>query len=171
MNQAVLGLTLTYVALAALVLAIFLLTRLPVWIKFAFILTISGFYYLTFYSLQGMLGWPTQQALPEQFQLLASSITEPDEEEGTDGRIHIWATAFVDNAPAAEPRAYELPYDLELHSALEAALKEQRRGNIQLGKKIEAETTDDIAKDLSKYGEVREQIEFFDLPDPEVPEK
>ena len=74
-------------------------------------------------------------------------------------------------APAAEPRAYELPYDLDMHAALEAALKEQRRGNIQLGKKIEAETTDDIAKDLSKYGEVREQIEFFDLPDPEVPEK
>ena len=102
---------------------------------------------------------------------MASSITEPDEEEGTAGRIHIWATSFVDNAPADEPRAYELPYDLDLHAALEAALKEQRRGNIQLGKKIEAETTDDIAKDLSKYGEVREQIEFFDLPDPEVPEK
>ena len=48
MNQAVLGLTLTYVALAALVLAIFLLTRLPVWIKFAFVLTISSFYYLTY---------------------------------------------------------------------------------------------------------------------------
>ena len=171
MNQAVLGLTLTYVALAALVLGIFLLTRLPVWIKFTFILTISGFYYLTYFSLQGLLGWPTQQELPDTFQLMASSITEPDEDEGIPGRIHIWATSFVDNKPAAEPRAYELPYDLELHSALEAALKEQRRGNIQLGKKKEGKTTDDLARDLSKYGQKREEIEFSDLPDPEVPEK
>lgn len=171
MNQAVLGLTLTYVALAALVLGIFLLTRLPVWIKFISILLISSFYFLTYYSLQGLLGWPTQQKLPDTFQLLASSITEPNEDEGTAGRIHIWATAFVDNRPADEPRAYDLPYDLELHSALEAALKEQRRGNIQLGRKKEGETTDDIARDLTKYGQKREQFEFFDLPDPEVPEK
>jgi hypothetical protein len=171
MNQAVLGLTLTYVALAALVLAIFLLTRLPVWIKFTFVLAVSGFYYLTFYSLQGLLGWPTQQTLPDQFQLMASSIIEPDEDEGEAGRIHIWATSFIDNKPAPEPRAYELPYDLELHSALEAALKEQRRGNIQLGRKKEGKTTEDMARDLSKYGSKREKIEFFDLPDPEVPEK
>ena len=170
MNQVVLGLTLTYVALAALLLGIFILTRIPVWIKLVCVLLVTGFYYLTFHNLQGVLGWPTQQLMPDQFQLLASTITEPNDDEGISGTIHIWAISFIDNKPAAEPRAYELPYDLELHSALEAALKEQRRGNIQLGRR-KGEASDDMARDLTKYGQKRQELEFFDLPDPELPEK
>lgn len=170
MNQVVLGLTLTYAALAALLLAIFILTRIPVWIKLICVLLVTGFYFLTYNNLQGVLGWPTQQLMPDQFQLLASTITEPNDDEGIEGSIHIWATSFIDNKPAPEPRAYALPYDLDLHTALEAALKEQRRGNIQLGKR-KGEASDDIASDLSKYGQKRQELEFFDLPDPELPEK
>lgn len=171
MNQAVLGLALTYVALAALMLGIFLFTRLSVWIKFLCVIVVSGFYFMTYQSLQGMLGWPTQQQLPEQFQLMASSITEPDGSTGEKGRIHIWGTAFIDNKPAKEPRSYELPYDLDLHAALDEALRKQRRGNVQLGRRLEKINDEKRPTDTSRYGELRQRIEFFDLPDPELPEK
>jgi hypothetical protein len=173
MNQAILGLSITYVALAALVLAIFLLTRLPAWIKLLCVILVSGFYYMTYHSLQGLLGWPTQQELPDNFLLLSSSITEPDETTGDPGRIHVWLNAFTDdNQPALEPRAFYLPYDLELHSSLEAALKKQRRGNVQLGRsKKEAANHDDTPTDLTRYGQKRTVIEFYDLPTPELPEK
>lgn len=171
MNQAVLGLTVTYVALSGLLLGIFLLTRIPVWIKLCCVILISSFYYLTFYSLQGMLGWPTQQELPDHFQLMASSITEPDNTTGESGSIHIWITSFVDNKPAKEPRAYELPYDFDLHAALEDALKKQRQGNIQLGRRLEEVSTEDVPRDWTRYGQKRQKIKFFDLPDPELPEK
>jgi hypothetical protein len=173
MNQAILGLSITYVALAALVLAIFLRTRIPAWIKLFCVILVSGFYYMTYHNLQGLLGWPTQQDLPESFMLLSSSITEPDDTTGDPGRIHIWLNAFTeDNTPALEPRAYYLPYDLELHSSLEAALKKQRRGNVQLGrsKKVAAKE-DETPSDLTRYGQKRYVVDFFDLPDPELPEK
>lgn len=172
MNQAILGLSITYVALAALVLAIFLLTRLPAWIKLLCVILVSGFYYMTYHSLQGLLGWPTQQELPDNFLLLSSSITEPDETTGDSGRIHVWLNAFEDNQPALEPRAFYLPYDLELHSSLEAALKKQRRGKVQLGRAKKVATNDDeTPTDFTRYGQKRQLIEFYDLPDPELPEK
>ncbi|MBL1142987.1 MAG: hypothetical protein HND53_13240 [Proteobacteria bacterium] len=171
MNTAVFGLTLTYVALAGLLLGIFLLTRLPVWIKLSCVLLISSFYYLTFYSLQGLLGWPTQQELPAHFQLMASSVTEPDDKTGESGSIHIWATSFVDNKPAKEPRAYELAYDFDLHAALEEALNKQRQGNVQLGRRLEVDNSEDVPRDWTRYGQKRQKIKFFDLPDPELPEK
>ncbi|MCG8379275.1 MAG: hypothetical protein MI865_07360 [Proteobacteria bacterium] len=172
MNQAILGLAFTYVALAALVLTIFLRTRIPAWIKLLCVILVSGFYYMTYHSLQGLLGWPTQQEIPENFQLLASSITEPDETTGEDGRIHIWVNPFIDNKPAPEPRAYDLPYDLELHSSLEAALKKQRRGKVQLGRSKKMATNDEeTPRNLTRYGQKRQLLEFYDLPVPELPEK
>ena len=171
MNQAILGLTITYIALAALLLGIFFLARIPAWIKFSCIVLVSSFYYLTFYSYTGLLGWPTQQQLPEQFQLMASSITEPDDTVGEPGVIHIWVTSFHDNKPAREPRAYELPYDLDLHAALDDALSEQRRGNVQLGRRLEIIEDPTLPRDTSRFGQKRENLEFFPLPDPELPEK
>lgn len=171
MNQAVIGLSLTYVALAALLLGIFLQGKLPTWIKFACIILISSFYYLTYHSFLGMLGWPTQQQLPEQFQLMASTITEPDDSTGEEGVIHIWVTAFVDNRPAREPRAYELPYDLDLHASLDEALHEQRQGNVQLGRRLVEIEDPNLPKDTSRFGQQRQRLEFFELPELELPQK
>ena len=171
MNLAIIGLTITYVALAALLLGIFLLARVPAWVKLSCIILVSSFYYLTYQSYIGLLGWPTQQQVPEQFQLMSSIITEPDESSGDPGVIHIWVTTFTNNRPDREPRAYELPYDLELHAALDTALREQRRGNVQLGRRLEDVNDPELPKDMSRFGQKRQRLEFFALPDPELPEK
>lgn len=171
MNEAVIGLSITYVALAALLLSIFLFTKIPSWIKLSCILLISSFYYLTFSSYLGLLGWPTNQKLPEDFLLLASSITEPDDSLGEPGVIFVWLSTFEDNFPANEPRAYKLPYDLELHASLDEALRQQRRGNVQLGRTVEKIESAVLPKNMNQFGQKRQKIEFYALPDPELPEK
>lgn len=171
MNEAIIGLTICYVALAALLLGIFLFARISYGIKLFLVVLLSGFYYLNFHSINGILGWPTEQQLPERFQLLASMITEPDESSGEKGVIHIWVNGFENNFPAPEPRAYELPYDLDLHAALDDALREQRRGNVQMGRRLEEIDDPNMPKDSNRFGQKRQRLEFFNLPDPELPEK
>lgn len=171
MNQAVLGITITYVALAALLLGIFFHSRVHVWIKFTCLIMVTSFYYLTYTSLQGVLGWPTQQELPKHFQLMAATITEPDESIGEKGRIHLWLTSFVDSKPADDPRAFEMPYELDLHKAVDQALSDQKRGRVKLGRSEEIVKGSDIPKDWTRYGQKRQKLKFFDLPDPELPEK
>ncbi len=171
MNQAIIGLSITYVALAALLVGIFLLARTKVWLKFLCVILVSGFYFLTYTSYMGLLGWPTKQQLPEIFQLIASSITEPDERTGDLGRIHIWVTAFVDNKPEIQPRAYELPYDLELHASLDTALEQIRQGKIQLGRNLQVVEESLLPSDTSRLADRANQLEFFDLPEIRLPEK
>ncbi len=171
MNQAIVGLSISYVALAALLLGIFLLSRTSVWIKFICVFLVTGFYFLTYQSYLGLLGWPTRQDLPAQFQLMASSITEPDERNGDPGSIHIWITDFEDNKPVKRPRAFELPYDLELHASLDKALEQIRQGKIQLGRNLQKVEEAILPPDASRLANRQHKLEFFDLPEVRLPEK
>lgn len=178
MSLGIIGLSITYAALAALVLAIFLLTRLPTRIKLLCVILISGFYYITFLSLQELLGSPTQQELPEKFKFLSASVIGPDDKTGDPGRIYIWLNVLIDNQPDPEPKAYSLPYNLELHASVEAALEKQRRGKKQLGRpKKEGKnnqqnsSAQQTPKKPTHYGKKDQQVEFYDIPSPELPEK
>ena len=171
MNQAVIGISLSYVILAALLVSIFILARVPVWIKFVCIVFVSSFYFITYSSLSGMLGWPTKQTIPDDFQLLSSVITEPDNTKGDKGSIHIWVFSFVENLPVKEPRAFKLPYTHELHASLEDALKDQRNGKVKLGRRVQRQVNTALHTDASRYANKEYILEFYDLPDPELPEK
>ena len=171
MNHAIVGLSITYAALAALLLGIFFLSRTKVWLKFICLILVSIFYFLTYNSFTGLLGWPTKQQLPEEFQLMASSIIEPDESTGEPGRIHIWVTAFDDNKPEEKPRAFELPYDLELHASLDKALEKIRQGKIQLGRNLQVVEESLLPRDTTRLGNRQNKLEFFDLPEIRLPEK
>lgn len=171
MNEAIIGLTVAYVALAVLLLSLNFFTRCPLWLKLACIIAVTGLYFVTYRSLHGMLGWPTAAALPDRFLLLASSVTEPDKTRGTAGVVHIWATSLESGRPAAEPRAYTLPYTKELHSQLEDANKNMRNGVLQLGRRTTAGDDGDLPRDATRFARQRERIEIYDLPDPQLPEK
>lgn len=171
MNQAIVGLSVSYVALAALLVGIFLISRTSVWVKFLCVFMVTGFYFMTYQSFLGLLGWPTKQDLPEQFQLMASSIIEPDESAGDPGSIHIWITMFEDNKPERRPRSYELPYDLELHASLEKALEQIRQGKIQLGRNLQKVDEALLPPDASRLANKQYKLEFFDLPEIRLPEK
>ncbi|MGH8598029.1 MAG: hypothetical protein ACREXT_15345 [Gammaproteobacteria bacterium] len=170
MNETILALIAGYVLLAALLVALCLYTRFSGWIKTAAILATGMFFFLTYGALRDVLGWPAYSALPERFMLLASWITEPDKIAGTGGAIEVWAVTVRDDGPAAKPRAYTLAYDEELHQALDEANRQIRNGMIQIGHAERRERDAGLTKS-ARFADVRQRLEFSNLPDPELPEK
>ncbi|MEJ2592926.1 MAG: hypothetical protein P8178_16315, partial [Candidatus Thiodiazotropha sp.] len=58
-----------------------------------------------------------------------------------------------------------------VHSALEDAMQNLRNGTVQLGRARELTDEPEQARDLTRFGERRLQLEFSALPDPALPEK
>jgi hypothetical protein len=178
MSLGILGLSITYVALAAMVLAIFLFTRIPTKVKLICVILVSVFYYITFFSLQELLGSPTKQELPEKFKFLSASVVGPNDKTGDPGRIYIWLNVIIDNQLDPKPKAYSLPYNLELHASVDAALEKLRSGKKQLGRpKKEGKnaqqrtSSQQVSEKPAHYGKKDQQVEFYDIPTPELPEK
>lgn len=171
MTEVLFGLVIAYVFLLALLMLMLLYTRWPWLLKAVMLLLVGGFYLLSYKVWQQAQGWPTTAALPERFLLHASVIEEPDQRKGSKGRIFVWASDLASHRPAAQPRAYRLPYDKALHSTLEDAMQNMRNGIVQLGHAREVTENPDQARDLTRFGEHRVQLEFSALPDPALPEK
>jgi hypothetical protein len=171
MTPAIIGLSIAYVALAVLLLSLSLTTRWPVWVKLTCIVLLTGFYFLTFHSLNGMRGWPTTVDLPERFLLLDSSVTEPNKSTGTEGVVYIWVKSLQADRPASQPRAFELPYSKELHSRLQEAENRMRNGILQLGRHERRTLSAEETKGLLQFETRRHELYLYDLPDPALPEK
>ncbi len=170
MNEAIIGTVAGYLVLVILLLNLGLYTKWPVWIKTAAICLVAIFYFVTYHSIKQFLGWPTEKALPEKFMMLSSWITEPDKKTGNGGSIHLWAVELSDDGPADEPRAYALAYDADLHHKLNEAHHRLRQGMIQIGSATKPEQ-DFGWVTRKKFAENKQKINFYDLPDPELPEK
>ena len=64
-----------------------------------------------------------------------------------------------------------LPYDKELHVKLDAAQRQMRNGNLQIGE-VGGELFDPQAtRDNTRIADKKIDLEFTDLPDPQLPEK
>jgi len=137
MTAAVIGLVASYGVLATLLLSLNLRSGWRWPIKAAAIVVTTGFFVVAFIALQGMLGWPTEASPPQQFQLYAALIEEPDSKGRDPGAIYLWlAPRDADGVVTEPPRAYALPYSRSLHEATAAAQAE-----LQAGKKIDGKTT------------------------------
>jgi hypothetical protein len=77
-------------------------------------------------------GWPSPDALPERFVLLAAVIEEPTSQEQA-GALYVWVNAIDNGKPTAQPRAYKLPYTKDLHALLNEGMKKARQGVSQMG--------------------------------------
>ena len=119
-----------------------------------------------------MLGWPTDDTLPQRFNLVAIYVQEPDKSSGAEGEIFLWATDMAKGPRGAEPRAYRVPFTGALHAKVVAAGNKIRKGLPQLGE-ISEEQVGPHARptDATQGGQKSVAIEFFDLPDPLFPEK
>ncbi len=164
-------LTIAYALLTALLVLVLIYGRLHYGFKLALVGLAAILYVVSYQGWQQVQGWSTQTSLPDHFLLHASVIDEPDQEEGTKGQIFIWATKLKGSFPAAEPRAYVVPYGQELHSSLEDALRNMRNGNVQLGAKSAEEEGDRNEKYRGRVGIENNNFEFTNLPDPSLPEK
>ncbi len=86
-------------------------------VKIAISLLLPVLYYFHWFGLQQSKGWPSDQNLPSQFELITADVVEPNPLKGVEGNIHLWIRHDEDQTP----RAYILPYTRALHKNLHKA--------------------------------------------------
>lgn len=174
MTTEILALVASYVLLALLALVMILYSRLHWLLKAGVIVLVSAFYPISYFSLMALLGWPTEQHLPDRFRLVAAQVYEPDKQRGTRGAIYLWTANLSKNAGRVTPRAYELPYSMDLHTKVAEARKQLQKGVPQMGE-VEKEDTTGVTPfnltDISRTAPVSTDITFYALSDTVLPEK
>jgi hypothetical protein len=181
MTEIIFGLTLAYVAVAALLLNLNLATSWPVWVKGTAIVLVTGLYAGVWYGYRGLQGWATPEPLPEEFRIHWITLDDHDKETGEPGAIYFWVRE-IDEAglPIGAPRAHKIPWDEASAEAAEEALAQMDEGELLNGRLSrgtleEAEIAEgaDYAGDSSISGDggVRPAFEFSRVPLPALPPK
>lgn len=173
MSVVVFGLVFCFLILAVLLLSLNLYTSFHWSIKAAAVVVVSAFYILGYQSLMALLGWPTNQPLPEEFRLVGVQIYEPDKITLAEGAIYLWVASMSENVGQSTPRAYRLDYEENLHQKLVRARVKDKGGMPQMGKLVSSDPGDQSLSDLdlSRYAAQGVDIDFFDLPSLVLPEK
>ena len=151
MTSTVVAISLGYAALGVLLLWLGLESRLAWWIKAAAIVVTSGFFIVTFFATNGLLGWPARAPLPDRFQLLWTRVVEPDPRSGDAGAIFFWVEETdADNLPSGVPKSFRLPYSRALADRSLAARDEIIAGHPQQGVAGELDGGDQAAEGEKK---------------------
>jgi hypothetical protein len=162
-----LEIVLSLAALALLCGLALLWSRWPVWVKGLLVAGVTLFYFHVDGVVHNLWGWPSADALPERFVLLAAVIDEPTAK--SKGALYIWVNALENGKPVTEPRAYRLPYAKDLHALLNEGMKKVRQAVSQMGS-AEPKTG---RKGFSwlRPGADEQAVKIRDLPVPQLPEK
>jgi hypothetical protein len=135
LQSQIVGLSVAYVLLAALLLVIALRVRAPWPLKVAAVVITSIFYGVAFFRVEGLPGWSADAPLPRQFQLLWARVVDPNPLDRDPGAVHVWVEELdAANIPSGQPRAYRLPYSPTLAAKVEAARDEIMKGRPQGGR-------------------------------------
>jgi hypothetical protein len=137
----IIGLSIAYTLLAALLLVIALRARIPWPLKIAIVLVTSAFYCVAFFRTEGLPGWSATAPLPAQFQLLWARVVEPNPLDQDPGAVHVWIEELdAANLPSGQPRAYRLPYSPALARKVEAAREQILKGHPTGGRAVDIGT-------------------------------
>lgn len=135
LQSQIVGLSVAYVVLAALLLVVALRVRAPWPLKVAAVVITSVFYGVAFFRIEGLPGWSAAAPLPPQFQLLWARVVDPNPLDRDPGAVHVWVEELdAANIPSGQPRAYRLPYSPTLAAKVEAARDEILKGRPQGGR-------------------------------------
>lgn len=139
------GLSIAFVIISAIVLWFSIRTPGQIIIKAILIPATIWYGLALYYSVPNLMGWPVSQSIPDNSQVLAIRIKEPNPKLDDPGAIYFW----VDIEPGSkrseqtlaalfnpesvfsyeskrQPRAYQLPYSRKMHKAIvEARRKAQ----------------------------------------------
>ena len=172
MISSVAGLVVAYILTGALLLLLLLRANWSWRWKAAIIATVSVFYVVSYESWPELLGWPSRADVPAKFQMLGAYIQPPDQMLGTEGEIFVWVTDMTGKGDSVTPRAYRLPYDLELRRKVDEAAGNAKKGKAQMAE-VEPENAAAPAgppgTDQLRQKSVR--LNFYDLPAPPLPQK
>lgn len=158
---------LSFCALVLLCTLALVWSRWPAWLKGLLVIAVTIFYFFAEDQVRGMWGWPSNDALPERFVLLAAVIEEPTAK--TKGALYIWVNAIEGGKPAAVPRAYKLAYAKDLHALLNEGMKKARQGISQMG--TAEPKAGPKGSSWLRPGSDEQVVKIRDLPAPQLPEK
>ena len=158
---------LSFAALLLLCALALLQSRWPVWLRGLLVVGVTRFYFYGEAAVPTLWGWPSGDPLPERFVLLAAVIEEPGPKR--DGALSVWVNAVEDGKPAAQPRAYHLPYSKDLLGLLNEGLKKVRNGIAQLGTAEPKVGRKGLA--WLRPGSDEQRVKLRDMPLPQLPEK
>lgn len=162
-----LTLSLCFAVLALLCVLALLWSRWPAWLKGLLVAGLVGFFFYADEVVHKLSGWPSPDALPERFTLLAVVIEEPTNK--TSGALYLWVNAIDNGKPLALPRAYRLGYTKDLHALLNEGMKKARNGVTQMGTAEPKQGKKGLG--WLRPGNDEQQIKIRDLPAPQLPEK
>ena len=110
MKLPLIGVGLSYVVVAVLLLSLNLASRWHWSVKAGAIAVTSVFFGVSYVSIAGLIGWPSEAHVPERFQLDWGTVVEPDKLNGSPGSIYLWVEALDENnVPAGTSRSRAVP--------------------------------------------------------------
>jgi hypothetical protein len=180
-----------YAFVLALVVASFTARRAHPWLSIAAAVISVGLFYGTYVAVGEVRGFPSDSAPPEFFKLHWARVVEPNPLSGDEGRVFLWLEELdEDNYPSGTPRAYELPYSLDLVRKVDGALASIQSGEDVAGRLNQDPLTEETAERLALEIETRQgrqadsdtvgervlnmelgNVNFMPLPAPVTPEK
>jgi hypothetical protein len=175
-----------YALVVALLLNIWIATKWSVAFKVSLVIIVTLLYVGTYFGLKEIQGWPATEPLPDSFRLLWAKIDEPDKRSNSKGQIYLWIQEVdVAERISGQPRAYKLPYQIDLAEQVEDAINklgegatlngQRTRGLLKQDTDAEApkspltEPADD--SDAVGFTDGRILIEFTELPKNTLPAK
>ena len=172
-------LTLAYVAVAALLLNLNLATPRRGAIKATAIVLVTALYVGAWHGHKALLGWASDDALPERFRLHYATVEDPDKVSRTPGTIYLWVSSLDGAAGMREPRAYRITWDADTARAVLDALAEIERGVAMEGRATALSETGRgrmvEPADRVRIGDDAEipagKIDFQPVPTPPLPPK
>ncbi len=129
MNNYLLLIGLSYVLLVVFIVWVGFYKGFGTKAKILISLILPLIYYLHWMGLQQSKGWPSDQTLPSQFELISADVLEPNQHKDIKGNIHLWLRPRENGTP----RAYILPYSRDLHKRLFEAKQRMEEGRMQIG--------------------------------------
>ena len=173
MNSVIFLIIICYAILAFLLVLFNLRTTFHWIIKSLMIIITTIFCVLTYDSFKNLVGWPSNDNLPDRFRLVAAQIYEPNALINSEGNIYLWITDMNDLAGLSTPRSYSLKYNKEVHEKISKALVSLKNGIPQMGENIDENKKNIISSVLKKEkaSTVSSKLNFFDMPNQLLPEK
>lgn len=158
------GLIACYIVLAVLLLSLNLYSNWHWLVKSISTVVVSFFFWVSYQSWPGILGWPTAIDLPEQFYLHAVTIDEPT-------TIYLWGTDLDRGLANTVPRAFSLPYTPRLHDKVDKAIRKIRKGLPVIGQVGTSNITASQESSLEQVAVADSDVIFIDAPQALVPGK
>lgn len=155
-------LSISYVLPIALIIWLWFGNHLEKKGKLTLSLLLPVLYFFHWSGLQQSKGWPSDQLLPERFELISADIQEPNQLKKVTGNIHLWIRPD-DNG---SPRAFVLPYSRELHKKLFETKQRSAQGRTQMGLLFKEESSGSGASIGNGM-----KLDFKDAPRRKLPPK